>query len=126
MKATDSVLSVTFPIEREDGSFDIIKGYRAQHSRHRTPVKGGIRFSPEVDLQEVEALAALMVRFGALLFERLRKNLYGRLISVPVLMFHLEVSSIDWRLASYWTLIDSRKAPRAVSVLIPKSTRSMN
>jgi glutamate dehydrogenase (NAD(P)+) len=38
----------------------MIKGYRAQHSRHRLPVKGGIRFSPEVDLQEVEALATLM------------------------------------------------------------------
>ena len=60
MKAADAVLSVTYPIEREDGSFDIIRGYRAQHSRHRMPVKGGIRFSPEVDLQEVEALAALM------------------------------------------------------------------
>eukprot|EP00158_Paraphelidium_tribonemae_P005763 Partr_v1_DN27513_c3_g3_i1_m30220 putative glutamate dehydrogenase len=60
MKAPDSVLSVTFPIEREDGSFDIIRGYRAQHSRHRMPVKGGIRFSNAVDLQEVEALAALM------------------------------------------------------------------
>lgn len=31
-----------------------ILGYRAQHSRHRLPVKGGIRFSEEVDLQEVE------------------------------------------------------------------------
>lgn len=31
-----------------------ISGYRAQHSRHRLPVKGGIRFSEEVDLQEVE------------------------------------------------------------------------
>jgi glutamate dehydrogenase (NAD(P)+) len=60
MKATDSVLSVTFPIEREDGSFDIIKAYRAQHSKHKMPVKGGIRYSPEVDLQEVEALGALM------------------------------------------------------------------
>jgi glutamate dehydrogenase (NAD(P)+) len=61
MRATDNVLSITFPIEREDGSFDIIRGYRAHHSKHRSPVKGGIRFSPEVDLQEVEALAALMV-----------------------------------------------------------------
>ncbi|KAL7748314.1 NADP-dependent glutamate dehydrogenase [Sorochytrium milnesiophthora] len=60
MKATDSVLSVTFPIELDQGRWEVIKGYRAQHSRHRMPVKGGIRFSPEVDLQEVEALASLM------------------------------------------------------------------
>ena len=43
-----------------DGSYQLITGYRAHHSRHRSPVKGGIRYSPEVDLQEVEALAALM------------------------------------------------------------------
>jgi glutamate dehydrogenase (NAD(P)+) len=60
MKATDAVLSVTFPIELDEGKWEVMRGYRAQHSRHRTPVKGGIRFSPEVDLQEVEALASLM------------------------------------------------------------------
>ncbi|CAO3691604.1 unnamed protein product [Umbelopsis ramanniana] len=60
IKAVDSLLRVTFPIETSDGKTDIIEGYRAQHSRHRLPVKGGIRFSDEVDLQEVEALAALM------------------------------------------------------------------
>ncbi|KAJ3363798.1 glutamate dehydrogenase [Allomyces javanicus] len=60
MKATDAVLSVTFPIELDNGKWEVIRGYRAQHSRHRAPVKGGIRFSPEVDLQEVEALASLM------------------------------------------------------------------
>ena len=60
MKATDSVLGVTFPIEREDGSFDIIKGWRAQHSKHKMPVKGGIRFASNADEQEVQALASLM------------------------------------------------------------------
>ena len=60
IRATDGVLAVSFPIKRDDGSFEIVRGYRAHHSRHRLPLKGGIRFAPEVDLQEVEALAALM------------------------------------------------------------------
>ncbi|KAI7866286.1 hypothetical protein BDF14DRAFT_1922667 [Spinellus fusiger] len=60
LRAVDSLLRVTFPIELEDGKYEVIEGYRAQHSRHRLPVKGGIRFSEEVDLQEVEALASLM------------------------------------------------------------------
>ncbi|KAJ1934242.1 NADP-dependent glutamate dehydrogenase, partial [Kickxella alabastrina] len=59
IKATDSVLSVTFPMEK-DGKTVMIRGYRSQHSRHRLPCKGGIRFASEVDLQEVEALSALM------------------------------------------------------------------
>ncbi|KAI9481605.1 MAG: hypothetical protein EXX96DRAFT_567364 [Benjaminiella poitrasii] len=60
LRAVDGVLRVTFPIEVENGKYEVIEGYRAQHSRHRLPVKGGIRFSEEVDLQEVEALASLM------------------------------------------------------------------
>ncbi|OAD05209.1 hypothetical protein MUCCIDRAFT_152608 [Mucor lusitanicus CBS 277.49] len=60
LRAVDSVLRVTFPIEVENGKYEVIEGYRAQHSRHRLPVKGGIRFSEEVDMQEVEALASLM------------------------------------------------------------------
>ncbi|KAG0072482.1 glutamate dehydrogenase [Linnemannia elongata] len=60
IKAVDAVLSVKFPVEIDADTHIIIEGYRAQHSRHRLPCKGGIRFSDEVDLQEVEALASLM------------------------------------------------------------------
>ncbi|KAG0365727.1 glutamate dehydrogenase, partial [Mortierella sp. AD032] len=60
IKAVDAVLSVKFPVEIDQDTHVIIEGYRAQHSRHRLPCKGGIRFSDEVDLQEVEALASLM------------------------------------------------------------------
>ncbi|GAM19123.1 hypothetical protein SAMD00019534_022980 [Acytostelium subglobosum LB1] len=60
MKECHVVLRVEFPIKNEHGDVDIITGYRAQHSHHRLPCKGGIRYSDEVDLQEVMALASLM------------------------------------------------------------------
>lgn len=41
LKAPDSSLTFTFPIERSDGKTEIILGYRVQHSKHRMPVKGG-------------------------------------------------------------------------------------
>jgi len=60
IKACNSIYRMQFPLKRDDGTIEVINGWRAQHSVHRLPTKGGIRFSPQVDEDEVSALAALM------------------------------------------------------------------
>ena len=60
IKACNSVYRMQFPLKRDDGSIEVIHGWRAQHSVHRLPSKGGIRYAPNVDEDEVSALAALM------------------------------------------------------------------
>eukprot|EP01089_Gocevia_fonbrunei_P017171 TRINITY_DN5489_c0_g1_i1.p1 TRINITY_DN5489_c0_g1~~TRINITY_DN5489_c0_g1_i1.p1 ORF type:complete len:520 (+),score=124.61 TRINITY_DN5489_c0_g1_i1:104-1663(+) len=60
MRNCDHVLRVDFPFKTKGGDYINITGYRVQHSHHRTPTKGGIRYSDHVDLQEVMALASLM------------------------------------------------------------------
>ncbi len=59
IKACNLVLQIRFPI-RVDGDYQVIEAYRVQHSHHRLPTKGGIRYAESVDQDEVMALAALM------------------------------------------------------------------
>lgn len=51
---------VKLPVKMDDGSFQMFTGYRVQHSIVRGPGKGGIRYHPDVDLDEVQALASWM------------------------------------------------------------------
>ncbi len=65
IKACNSVYQMRFPVVVEDKisgkkSVEVIEAYRVQHSQHKVPCKGGIRYSPDVNQDEVMALAALM------------------------------------------------------------------
>ncbi|MFN5421742.1 MAG: Glu/Leu/Phe/Val family dehydrogenase [bacterium] len=59
IKQCNSVLRIHFPVKIKD-KVEVIKAYRVQHSHHKLPCKGGIRFSEMVNLDEVMALSALM------------------------------------------------------------------
>ncbi len=59
IRACNTVLRMRYPVQVGD-DIEVIEAYRAQHSHHRMPTKGGIRYSMDVDQEEVMALAALM------------------------------------------------------------------
>jgi glutamate dehydrogenase/leucine dehydrogenase len=60
IKYPERILTVTVPVRMEDGRIRRFEGYRVQHSTVRGPAKGGIRFHPQVTLDEVKALATWM------------------------------------------------------------------
>ncbi|MCB9068942.1 MAG: Glu/Leu/Phe/Val dehydrogenase [Calditrichae bacterium] len=60
IKICNSVYHMTFPLKRDDGSIEVIHAWRAEHSQHKLPTKGGIRYAMTVNEDEVMALAALM------------------------------------------------------------------
>ncbi len=60
IKMCNSIYHFTFPLKREDGSIEVLNGWRVEHSHHKLPTKGGIRYSMTVNEDETMALAALM------------------------------------------------------------------
>ena len=53
-------LEVAVPLRHDDGTLEVLRGYRVQHNLSRGPAKGGVRFHPDTDLDEVRALAMWM------------------------------------------------------------------
>ena len=60
LKEPIRMLTVRIPVRMDDGSIKIFTGYRAQHNDAVGPTKGGVRFHPEVDEEEVKALSMWM------------------------------------------------------------------
>lgn len=60
IKYPERELKVSVPVQMDDGTVQVFEGYRIQHSTSRGPAKGGIRFHPNVNNDEVKALAAWM------------------------------------------------------------------
>jgi glutamate dehydrogenase (NAD(P)+) len=63
---TQNEIIVNFPVKMDDGRIEMFTGYRVQHNNALGPFKGGLRFHPAVDIDEVRALATWMTWKGAL------------------------------------------------------------
>jgi glutamate dehydrogenase (NAD(P)+) len=60
IKMCNSIYKFNFPLKLEDGTYQVLEAYRVQHSHHKLPTKGGIRYAETVNEDEVKALSALM------------------------------------------------------------------
>jgi glutamate dehydrogenase (NAD(P)+) len=66
LSKTTNEIVVHFPVKMDDGRIEVLTGYRVQHNSALGPYKGGLRFHPAVDIDEVRALATWMTWKGAL------------------------------------------------------------
>lgn len=67
LKSSRRELTVSIPLRRDDGTVEVLSGYRIQHNISRGPAKGGLRYSASVNVDEVRALAMWMTWKCALL-----------------------------------------------------------
>src|SRR3989338_1658213 len=67
MEKPDRVIEVSIPVKMDDGRKETFRGYRVQHNNIRGPYKGGLRYHPKVDMDEVKALAFWMTMKNAVI-----------------------------------------------------------
>src|SRR3989344_5476624 len=67
LQKPDNVITVAVPVEMDDGTMQVFEGYRVQHNNIRGPYKGGLRFHPKVNMDEVKALALWMTMKNAVI-----------------------------------------------------------
>src|SRR3989338_7074145 len=65
LQSPDRVVEVSVPLKMDDGSINIFQGFRVEHNNIRGPYKGGLRYHPKVDMDEVKALAFWMTMKNA-------------------------------------------------------------
>src|ERR1700735_4997371 len=63
----ERIIQVHLPLRKDNGEVITLKGYRVQHSSYKGPYKGGLRFHPDVSIDEVKALAFWMTMKTALI-----------------------------------------------------------
>src|ERR1044072_8241083 len=110
IKVCNSVYSFKFPVRTRSG-YEVISGWRAQHSHHKLPVKGGIRYSEDANEDEVKALAALMtykcavmdVPFGGAkgAVKINKKNFIGPGVDVPAPDYGTGQREMSWIADTY-------------------------
>ncbi len=92
-------LQVAVPLRRDDGTLQVLSGYRVQHNLSRGPAKGGVRFHPHTDLDEVRALAMWMTWKCALIGIPYGGAKGGVAVD-PRLLSHSELERVTRRYAS--------------------------
>jgi glutamate dehydrogenase (NAD(P)+) len=143
LKKVERSLIVSMPVIMDDGSLEIFEGYRVHHSTLRGPAKGGLRYSPDVTLDEIKALAFLMTFKTSLLglplggskggicvdrkklsFDELRKltrrytsevlNMIGPDIDIPAPDMNTDAQIMAWMMDTY-SMNKGRSVPGVVT-----------
>lgn len=99
LRDVQRILTVNFPVHMDDGSIRLFTGYRVQHNLHRGPTKGGIRYHPDVTLNEVKALAMWMT-WKCAIFNLPFGGAKGAVVVNPKQLSKQELESLTRRFAA--------------------------